>query len=205
MPLHGGLHVGIWSISYLLMAIGILQNLPNKRLEHKNEQLEEKIPVMNIIIFSFHIFHVECCTDYCLFSKRVASAKTISPFSAKHHYKHLNSMSYHPGRRSNVRKSWELLNVPAKRLSTGSCERFREWCAVGKATHGRWHDMEFGRMEDSEILFAKCWTPKSEGYNHVLRITLGCFNARCLGVRWRQDDGFTNQWEIRKVPFTQIQ
>ena len=150
-------------------------------------------PILNVVLIIVY------------FLRESHRPKTISPFSAKHHYKHLNSMSYHPGRRSNVRKSWELLNVPAKRLSTGSCERFREWCAVGKATHGRWHDMEFGRKEDSEILFAKCWTPKSGGYNHVLRITLGCFNARCLGVRWRQDDGFTNQWEIRKVPFTQIQ
>ena len=46
-----------------------------------------------------------------------------------------------PWRRSNVRKSWELLNVPAKRLSTGSCERFREWCAVGESHPWtmRWH------------------------------------------------------------------
>lgn len=91
-----------------------------------------------------------------------------------------------PWRRSNVRKSWELLNVPAKRLSTGSCERFREWCAVGKATHGPWDDMEFCRGSLCEMLDSKKWRV----YSCFLRITLGCFNARCVGVRWRQGDGF---------------
>lgn len=173
MPPRGGLHLDFEAFRIILWQLALQPpktngwNIKMKSCKRRfllwTSSFSDSISSMlNVVLFINLFFY--------------ASAKTISPFSAKKSLKHPNSMSYHPGRRSNVRKSWELLNVPAKRLSTGSCERFRHWWAMERATQD--HEMTWSFAERKILRFSL----RNVGLQKVEGIIMFCGSLWCVSM-----------------------